>query len=157
LILFTAAPARPDGQTKSIDSAPIDPYLGNMRFAEDNSPTHSIQSYNHEGIVINDRHITHSVLVSPDTMAAWPPRRVAELTAEHIDLCTTLKPEIVIIGTGETLIFPPAQLFVSLQNQGLGVEIMANGAACRTFNVLLSEDRRVVLALMLDRQPSEQG
>ena len=121
-----------------------------MRFAEDNSPTHSIQSYSHEGIIINDRHITHSVLVSPDTLAAWPPRRVTELVDEHIDQCTALKPEIVIISTGETLVFPPAQLFVSLQNQGVGVEVMANGAACRTFNVLLSEDRQVVLALMLD-------
>ena len=58
--------------------------------------------------------------------------------------------DVVIIGTGMTQVFPPTEYVVRLQKLGIGVEIMANDAACRTFNVLLSEDRHVVLALMFD-------
>ncbi len=124
-------------------------YLDSMRFAENSQPAHSIQSWSEKGIVIDDRLISHSVLVSPDTLEPWPPLEVAQLTIAHIDQCTALQPEIVIIGTGKTLEFPAAHLSAGLQQQGVGVEIMANDAACRTFNVLLSEDRRVVVALMI--------
>ena len=120
-----------------------------MRFAENSQPAHSIQSWSEDGIVIDDKLIKHSVLVSPDTLQTWPPPGVAELTTAHIDQCTALQPEVVIIGTGKTLKFPAAHITAGLQQQGVGVEFMANDAACRTFNVLLSEDRRVVVALML--------
>ena len=62
-----------------------------------------------------------------------------------------LGPEIIILGTGSTQVFPPPQVTGVLRQSGVGVEIMANDAACRTFNVLLSEDRRVVLALIQAR------
>jgi uncharacterized protein len=120
-----------------------------MRFAEDSSPTHSIQSCSEDGIVIDDKRIIHSVVISPDTVQAWPPTCVEALTTEHLEQLHALEPEVVIIGTGQALKFPPPELTVGLQHAGIGVEIMANDAACRTFNVLLSEDRRVVLALML--------
>jgi uncharacterized protein len=120
-----------------------------MRFAEDSNSTFSIQAIIDDGVVIDDRHITRSVLVCADTLQDWPPGSVTELTAEHMVQCEALQPEIVIVGTGRTQVFPPAEYTFTLQNQGIGVEIMANDAACRTFNVLLSEDRRVVLALML--------
>ena len=120
-----------------------------MRFAENNLPTHSIQSWSGDGIVIDDKLISHSVLVSADTVQAWSPLGATELVKEHFGQFESMDPEIVIIGTGEGLVFPAAHLTVGLQSQGIGVEIMANDAACRTFNVLLSEDRRVVLALML--------
>lgn len=121
-----------------------------MRFAEDSNSTYSIQSVSDEGIVIADRCISHSVLVCADTLQDWPPASVAELTGEHMAQCVALEPEVVIIGTGRRQAFPPAEHVARLQQQGIGVEIMANDAACRTFNVLLSEDRRVVLALMLN-------
>lgn len=121
-----------------------------MRFAEESSSTFSIQSISGDGVVIDNRRITESVLVSPRALEAWPPRAVAGLTDEHIEQCRDLQPEIVIIGTGSTQTFPPAQLLYPLLQRGIGVEVMANDAACRTFNVLLSEDRQVVLALMLD-------
>jgi len=120
-----------------------------MRFAEDSNSNFSIQAINDDGIVIDDRRITHSVLVCAETVQEWPPGSIPDLTSDHLAQCAALQPEVVIIGTGKTQIFPPGHFAVSLQKQGIGVEIMANDAACRTFNVLLSEDRRVVLALML--------
>ena len=121
-----------------------------MRFAEDSIPTNSIQSWDEDGFVIDDRRICHSVVVTPDTVQVWSPTCIETLTAEHFEQLGALEPEIVIIGTGKTQKFPPARYAVGLQNRGIGVEVMANDAACRTFNVLLSEDRRVVVALMLD-------
>ncbi len=122
-----------------------------MRFAEDSSSNFTIQAVSENGIVIADRHISHSVLVSAEAVQDWPPGSVAELTAEHMAQCAALQPEVIIIGTGQQQVFLPMEHAAGLQGQGIGVEIMANHAACRTFNVLLSEDRRVVLALMLGR------
>lgn len=120
-----------------------------MRFAEDTNSPFSIQSVSEDGVVIDGKHITRSVLVNATTLQDWPPRSVADMTGDDIAQCHALDPEIVIIGTGRTQVFPPAEHVVTLQKKGIGVEIMANDAACRTFNVLLSEDRHVLLALML--------
>jgi uncharacterized protein len=121
-----------------------------MRFAEDTSSPFSIQSVSEDGVIIDGKRITRSVLVNATTIEDWPPRSVADLSGDDIAQCDALGPEIVIIGTGRTQVFPPVEYIVALQKQGIGVEIMANDAACRTFNVLLSEDRHVLLALMLD-------
>lgn len=121
-----------------------------MRFAEDNNSKFSIQSVSDEGIVINDKLIRRSVLVSADTIQDWPPQHIGDLTGDHLAQCQALSPEIILIGTGNTQVFPPAMDIIRLQEQGIGVETMANPAACRTFNVLLSEQRRVVLALILE-------
>ena len=122
-----------------------------MRFAEDSQTPNSIQSISADGVVIDNRLISESVLVSGSSLETWAPCSVAELTDEHLGLCMNLQPEIVIIGTGRMQSFPPAELLYRLQKQGIGVEVMANDAACRTFNVLLSEDRHVVLALIQPR------
>ncbi len=79
----------------------------------------------------------------------WEPRSIDELTAVHIDRLVGFDPEIVIIGTGRQLRFPPLALTAALQVRGIGVEVMAHDAACRTFNILLAEDRRVLAALMM--------
>lgn len=129
-------------------------YLDSMRFAEDNNSTYSIQSVSDDGIVVNGKFINRSVLLSATTVQDWPPPGIAELTSDHLALCLALDPEIVLIGTGRTQVFPPAGTIIGLQAQGIGVEIMANPAACRTFNVLLSEERRVVLALLMDQPPA---
>ena len=138
-------------QRRRLVCAPGAAYRLGMRFAEDSSSNFTIQAVSDEGIVIGDRRITHSVLVSAEAVEDWPPGSVAELTAEHVAQCVALQPEVIIIGTGKQQVFLPLQYAARLQEHGIGVEVMANDAACRTFNVLLSEDRRVVLALMQGR------
>ncbi len=61
-----------------------------------------------------------------------------------------MAPEIVLLGTGETQRFPDTAVLGAILARGIGVEVMANGAACRTYNVLVSEDRKVAVALVLD-------
>jgi uncharacterized protein len=121
-----------------------------MRFAQDSFASNSIRAYSEGEILVNDKTIRHSVIITPDLVQTWEPQHIDELTAEHCRQLGELHPEVVIIGTGKTLKFPPQQLTVTLQTQGIGVEIMAHDAACRTFNILLAEDRRVVAGLIME-------
>jgi uncharacterized protein len=119
-----------------------------MRFHQDSSTSNAIQSYDAQGIVIQDRHIAHSVIISAQRVDAWEPGCFEDLTMLHIARLADYQPGIVILGTGATLRFPPLQWLVELQGRGIGVEVMGNDAAIRTYNVLLSEDRNVLLALL---------
>ncbi len=119
-----------------------------MNFAEDSPSPLSIQACDADGIVIDERRIAESVMITPDGVAAWPVTDINTIDDGQLDSLCAHNPEIVILGSGPTLRFPPAQLMAGLQNRGIGIEVMANDAACRTFNVLLSEQRRVVLGLI---------
>ena len=92
----------------------------------------------------------HGVLV-PWTGAVqpWPVQRSEDLLAEHLQPVLALAPEVVIIGSGARLRFPPAAVLRVLFERRIGVETMDTAAACRTYNVLASEGRSVVAALML--------
>ena len=120
-----------------------------MRFAQDTFATNSIRSYSDGEISVNEKTVTESVVITPDIIQPWAPRNINDLASEHVDLLIELNPEVVIIGTGPDLVFPPAGLMARLQTRGIGTEVMANNAACRTFNILLAEDRRVVVALLM--------
>jgi len=120
-----------------------------MRFSQDSAATHTILAYGDGEIIISDKCIRHSVIVTPDTIQDWAPRSLEELEPSHFAAFAAWQPEIVLVGTGRQLRFPPAHYSVELLARGIGVEVMANAAACRTFNILLSEDRKVLLALLL--------
>ena len=132
-------------------------YLSAMRFAQDSFASNSIRAYSDGEISLNDKVINHSVIITPDLVQRWEPRQIEELTAGHCRQLGELNPEVVIIGTGKTLKFPPPQLTVGLQSRGIGVEIMAHDAACRTFNILLAEDRRVIVALIMNNGPDSDA
>ncbi len=80
----------------------------------------------------------------------WPIGRFEDLTEDHFVQVLALKPELVIMGTGGRLRFPKPSLWRGLMAAGVGFEAMDTGAACRTFNVLASEGRAVLAALLLD-------
>ena len=71
------------------------------------------------------------------------------LSAEDFAALLEYTPEVVVFGAGARLRFPQPRLTAALTNAGIGVEVMDTGAACRTYNVLLSEDRRVLAAVLL--------
>jgi len=120
-----------------------------MRFSQDSSDGNLIQAYRQGEIIINERKINCSVIITADEIIEWGLQRFDAITAEHIDQLADYQPEIVIMGTGERQQFPAPHITAGLLSQGIGVEIMNTDAACRTFNVLLSEDRRVVAAIIL--------
>jgi uncharacterized protein len=121
-----------------------------MRFSQDSFATNSIRAYSDGEISVNEKIINRSVIITADVIQLWEPAHIDELTAEHCEIIAGFNPEIVIIGTGKRLHFPAPPVIAGLQTQSIGVEIMAHGAACRTFNILLGEDRRVVVGLLMN-------
>ncbi len=94
--------------------------------------------------------LTQSCIILPDRILRdWPPRSFADLTAEHFALLLELRPEIVVLGSGARLRFPAPALTAKLLEEGIGVEVMDTGAACRTYNILMTESRHVAAALLM--------
>ncbi len=109
-----------------------------------------IRTYAAGQITVNQDSYTHSVIVLPrQIIADWPPQRFEELTPAHLEILVPLAPELVILGTGRRQRFPRAELLSPLVAAGIGWEVMDSGAACRTYNILMSEGRNVAAALLM--------
>ena len=92
-----------------------------------------------------------SFIVATDTIIKdWPLHDISLLAINHLQPVLQLEPELVLLGTGQKQQFPQTQLLASFYNQGIGVEIMDSPAACRTFNILAGEGRKVVAAIIMD-------
>lgn len=115
---------------------------------------HLIRAYEVGHVQIDQTRYNHSVLVLPDSVQPWAPDSFAELTAVHLEKLASLKPEIVLLGTGSRLRFPATSWLARLMSMHIGIECMDTGAACRTYNLLMSEGRLVVAALLLRDPPS---
>ncbi len=110
-----------------------------------------IRSYHTDGIVINETRHTTSLIVMPQRLIApWSAQRFAELTVPHFEALAALDAEVILLGTGRRLHFPPPGWRALLPAAGIGLEIMDTPAACRTYNVLAAEGRRVAAALLFD-------
>ena len=110
-----------------------------------------IQSYGNGKFQINDKQYDHSVLVLPDQIIPWSPIDINNLIVDDFKKVLTVGSmvELLLLGCGKTTWFLPLPLRDELKEKGLVLEPMDTGAACRTFNVLLGEDRRIAAALML--------
>jgi len=120
-----------------------------MKLHPDASNAYSIQSYSAEGVVVNGKlqagPMKLCAIQGPQT---WSADVFEDLTQDAFDELLAYKPELVIFGSGQRLKFPSPKLLQGLIRQGIGVETMDSGAACRTFNVLAGEGRHVVLAYL---------
>jgi len=101
-------------------------------------------------LAVNGARYDYALIVTPDDAPLpWPVTSAADMTAESAAMLLAGEPEIIIIGTGPTQIFPdPARLHPLIEAR-VGLEIMNTPAACRTYNVLLGEGRRVLAAMCL--------
>jgi uncharacterized protein len=110
-----------------------------------------IRAYEAGSIRLTERTITSNCLIAPEQVITdWSAREVATLTMNDLQAIFALKPELVILGTGMQQQFPATAIRAAFLARDIGFEVMDLGAACRTFNVLLSEDRQVVAALLLN-------
>jgi uncharacterized protein len=108
-----------------------------------------IQSISEEGIRIANRVCSGPLIVSASQLLTdWPVRGPTDLTSQHLEQILELQPELVLIGTGDRQVFLPPEMLMVFYRQSVGIETMNTQAACRTFNVLVSEGRNVVAALM---------
>lgn len=80
----------------------------------------------------------------------WAVRQIGELTPEHFESLLGFNPELVIFGSGSKLTFLHPRLYRCLIDRRIGIETMDTAAACRTFNVLVHEGRKVVGAMLID-------
>ncbi len=117
---------------------------------ETNNNSYHIRGYAAGDILINETHYHRSLIVSPlQLITDWPPQSNAELTEESFNIVMELEVEVVIFGSGEHLQFPSPKILAPFAEKGIGVEVMNTRAACHTYNVLMSEGRKVVAALLI--------
>ena len=118
---------------------------------ESSGALNTITSYGADHVAINLQRHEGSILVMPESpVIAWPVSSFEALTAENFDALIELAPEVVIFGSGSRLRFPHPRLTAQLARHRIGVETMDLGAACRTYNILMSEGRRVAAALLIE-------
>lgn len=97
------------------------------------------------GALVNDRRLERSFVLAPDTLLEdWPLRDASAMTTAHLDVMLAMLPELVVLGTGAVQRFPPAEVMATCLSRGIGIEVMTNAAAARTYSVLAGEGRRVV-------------
>ncbi|MCK5902292.1 MAG: Mth938-like domain-containing protein [Cocleimonas sp.] len=122
-----------------------------MRFSEEyNKQQYSITGYNNEAIRVNEKSFNTGFIISPEKVVEdWQPSSYQDFRVDHLPVLFDLNPDIILLGTGVKQIFPPKSLYLALVNAKIGFEIMNTQAACRTYNILLSEDRKVVAALFI--------
>lgn len=122
-----------------------------MKLTDATTPgTHLVHSHAPGEIRVGETVIRNSCLLRADKIVPqWRPQTLDDLTLEDLEPILALEPEIVVLGTGTRQRFPESKLLGTLLARGIGCEVMTTAAACRTYNVLVSEDRPVVAALLL--------
>lgn len=122
-----------------------------MKFTEHrDSNINSVKKYQPGEVQINAQTFTHSLfLTQTEIFDRWQCSNIKDLSIENLQAILDQSPEVIILGTGNQQVFPEPKLFAHCFNRGAGLEVMANDAACRTYNILTTEDRDVVLALIL--------
>ncbi|MCP5362241.1 MAG: Mth938-like domain-containing protein [Hyphomicrobiales bacterium] len=109
-----------------------------------------IQSYGNGRFVVADTPYEGSVILTKESIIDWSINKIEELSnilLEEIIQCQS-NADLLLLGTGKTQTFPPKPMLEMLRAAGLVVEVMDTGAACRTYNVLLAEERAVMAALI---------
>jgi len=113
----------------------------------------SVTAYGADYVAVNGRELRRSLLLMPERIdPSWGPDDFAALTHAHLEALLALPCDVLLLGTGRKQRFPPAALLRPLIEAGRSVEIMDTQAACRTYNILLAEDRAVAAALIVETQ-----
>src|SRR3546814_1367402 len=100
--------------------------------------------------LVNERKLERSFVISPRALVEdWPVADVAAMAPADLQPLFELEPELILLGSGETQAFPPAETMAACLSQGIGLETMTNAAVARTFNVLAGEGRKVVAGFVL--------
>ncbi|MFN3827917.1 MAG: Mth938-like domain-containing protein [Micavibrio sp.] len=109
-----------------------------------------IQSYANGGFRISGQIYHGAVLVQPEGTVLWDASSFEDMTLASFESLISLpeKPDVVLLGTGSAQKFLPRDLKQALREGGLVIEVMDTGAACRTYNVLVAEGRRVACLLL---------
>lgn len=134
-----------------------------MKFNLESGPGYSIRSYQDGQVEVvslakisagpeetNSIVLSCSAIITPDRLIEnWPPASHEQLSPAHLEMVLECGPELIILGTGNKLVFPAQDILQVCYQAGVSIEVMDNGAACRTYNVVASEGRHVAAALLI--------
>jgi uncharacterized protein len=121
-----------------------------MKLDQEKAPGNVIHGFSAGEIRIGDKIIRQHLILTIDRLITdWTPPAPADLTLQDLTPAIDLDPELIVLGTGQRQIFPRPEVAAAIFSRGIGLEIMDTGAACRTFNILASEYRRVAAVLFL--------
>lgn len=111
----------------------------------------TITGYGEDYVLVNGERHASSLIVLAESILPWAVSDFASLEASHFEALAAMPLEVVLLGTGRKLRFPHPRLTRSLADARIGVEVMDLQAACRTYNILVAEERKVAAALLFDR------
>ena len=114
------------------------------------SGVNTITGYGEGYVMVNGARRSASVIVMPDRTEDWSVTRFEDLRAEDFAFQRDLEAEIVLLGTGPRQRFPHPRLTAALAQARIGLEVMDVQAACRTYNILVAEERKVAAALLFE-------
>lgn len=113
--------------------------------------SNTVTAYGDGYVDINTQRHAHSLLVFPDAAPApWSATRIEEIDEAALDAAAAHGAELVVVGTGGRQRFLHPRIVATLQRRGIGVEAMDTRAACRTYNILMAEGRKVAAALIVE-------
>jgi uncharacterized protein len=120
-----------------------------MQFSREQSTNHLIRAWEPGRIRVGERWLTGNFIVSAETIVSdWTLRDAGRVTIEDLAPALELEPELVVVGAGFTAVRPDFDLMYALAERSIGLEYMQTPSACRTYNVLVHEGRRVAAALI---------
>jgi len=122
-----------------------------MKFSEDYAiGTNVIRAFTDTTIEVNNVPYNRSLIVGNNLLLDdWGISHIDEMTLQNWQTLLEYKPEVILIGTGKSLLFPHPSSYACAIEAGVGVEFMDSAAACRTYNVLVSEDRSVIAGIII--------
>ena len=121
-----------------------------MELTHEHGTGHFIKSYAAGKIMVDQTLFTHSLIIQPTAdIIAWRPTSFDDITIEDIEKLLNIDADIYLIGVGEQFKILDPKILAPLYNNKKGVDVMTTSAACRTYNILMSEDRRVVVAVVV--------
>ncbi len=128
-------------------------YRNDMKFTlQTPSSSNLVHACSETEIRVREHVIRASVILTEtEIVFDWPPACIEELSLLHLQAALRLNPELILLGTGTRQVFPDARVIAAVQAAGVGFEVMDTRAACRTYNILVQEGRKVAAALIVER------
>jgi uncharacterized protein len=123
-----------------------------LQLSRETPQANVIRAWDPGRVRVGERWIEGPLILTADRIIEdWQAPAAGALEVAHLAAAIELEPEIILLGTGEERVLPDIGLMADLAAQRIGLEIMTTAAACRTFNVLVGEHRRVVAVLLNPR------
>lgn len=126
--------------------------------ADQPNALNTVTAYDDVSVEVNQVRYGHSILMMPEgAVEHWQVSRFEDLAPEHFNRLLPHAPEVVVFGSGQKLRFPHPKLTAGLLQQRIGVDTMDMKAACRTYNILMAEGRRVAVLLLIENNDGSEN